>query len=198
MTDPPEITELLLALGRGEDGALERLTPLVIDELRVLASRYMGRERQGHLLQTTALINEAYLKLIDQRRVQWRNRQHFYAVAATCMRRILCDHARAEMADRRGGRAAHVPVSEAEPLTYEKAAELLALDEALNKLSKQDERKSRVVELRYFGGYSVEEVAEMLGLSERTVAKDWEMARDWLRRELTNVALGERSGGRVS
>ena len=188
MSDTPEITEILLALGRGEEGALERLTPLVIDELRKLAARYMGRERQGHILQTTALINEAYLRLIDQRRVRWRNRQHFYAVAATCMRRILCDYARAEVAEKRGGRAAHVPVSDAEPMTYEKAAELLALDEALTKLSKQDERKSRVVELRYFGGYSIEEIAEMLGLSERTVAKDWGMARDWLRRELTGAA----------
>lgn len=184
MNEPPEITELLLAWEQGDPVALERLMPLVMEELRRLAARYMRKENRGHLLQTTALVNEAYLKLTDQKRVHWQNRQHFYAIAATCMRRVLCDYARAETADKRGGRAEHVPIPDMELITIDKAAELLILDEALNKLAKQDERKSRIVELRYFGGYSVEEVAEMIGLSERTIAEEWKMARAWLRREM--------------
>lgn len=187
MEGSSEITELLLAWEQGDQGALERLMPLVMEELRRYATRYMRDEKQGHLLQTTALINEAYIKLIDQKRVHWRNRQHFYAIAATCMRRVLCDYARAETAEKRGGRADHIPISDIQPITFEKATELLILDEALNKLAKQDERKSQIVELRYYGGFSVKEVAKIMGLSERTIYNEWEMASAWLKREMMSI-----------
>ena len=184
MDSPQEITQLLLAWEQGDRSALERLLPLVEGELRRLAKTYMRRERSGHLLQTTALVNEAFLKLVDQRRVHWKNREHFFGIAATCMRRILCDHAKTVLREKRGGGMEHIALSDAPPLSFEKSVELLELDEALHKLAGQDARKCQIVEMRYFGGYSVKEVAELLGVSESTIEQEWSMARAWLRREL--------------
>jgi RNA polymerase sigma factor (TIGR02999 family) len=181
---PQEMTELLAAWSNGDRQALDRLLPLVEEELHRLAHRYMSREREGHTLQTTALVNEAYLRLIDQRGVRWQNRAHFFAIAAEMMRRILIDHARKQAYQKRGGGARHLPLDEAAVLTNERAAELVALDEALQNLAKVDERKARVIELRYFGGLSVEEVAEVLGVHPDTVTREWRRARAWLHREL--------------
>jgi RNA polymerase sigma factor (TIGR02999 family) len=163
---------------------LERLLPLVEKELRLIAGNYMRKETPGHVLQTTALVNEAFIRLVDQRRVHWQNRAHFFGVAAMCMRRVLLDYAKGQARDKRGGGAEHTALSDAPPLPVEKSVELLALDEALHKLSKQDARKSRIVELRYFGGCTVEETAQCLGVSEATVAREWRLARAWLQREL--------------
>ena len=170
MNSSPEITQLLLAWGQGDPDALAQLMPLVEKELRQTAKRMMRKEAPGHLLQTTALVNEAYLRLVDQSRVQWQNRAHFFGIAAICMRRVLVDYAREQRRDKRGGGAEHLALSDAPPLPYEKGIELLALDEALQKLAKQDARKSRIVEMRYFLGCTVEEVAEFLGVSVETVA----------------------------
>jgi RNA polymerase sigma-70 factor (ECF subfamily) len=180
---PHEITDLLQAWARGDQTALEKLVPLVMKELRGLAKSYMRREKPGHVLQTTALINEAYIKLIGQNRVHWQNRSHFYAIAACCMRRVLTDYAKTSQRLKRGGDAQRVSLSAA-ILSTDQSEELLALDAALSKLVEKDERKSRIVELRYYGGYTVEEIAEMLGISEVTVARDWRLARAWLRREI--------------
>jgi RNA polymerase sigma factor (TIGR02999 family) len=180
---PHEITDLLQAWARGDQTALEKLIPLVMEELRRLAKSYMRREKLGHILQTTALINEAYIKLIGQNRVHWQNRTHFYAIAAQCMRRVLTDYAKTNLRAKRGGSAQHVSLSAA-ILSTERSEELLALDAALSKLGENDERKSKIVELRYYGGYTEGEIADMLGVSEVTVARDWRMARAWLRREL--------------
>ena len=152
----------------------------------------MRKEAPGHLLQTTALVNEAYLRLVDQSRVQWQNRAHFFGIAAICMRRVLVDYAREQGRDKRGGGAEHLALSDALPLPDEKGIELLALDEALQKLAKQDARKSRIVEMRYFLGCTVEEVAEFLGVSVETVAREWRLARAWLRRELGAAPTGVR------
>ena len=183
---PQEITDLLKAWERGDLSALEKLTPLVETELRRLAKTYMRREKSGHILQTTALINEAYIKLIGQNRVHWQSRSHFYAIAAQCMRRVLTDYARTNHRAKRGGSAKPVSLSAA-LLSTEQSEELLALDSALHKLAEKDERKSKVVELRYFGGYTVADIADMLGISEVTVARDWRLARAWLRRELNST-----------
>lgn len=158
--------------------------PLVMGELRRLARGYLRRERPGHTLQTSALVNEAYLRLANQKQVRWQNRNHFYAIAAQCMRRILVDYAKARRRDKRGGGAQQVELSEAVSMTIEQSKELLALDEALERLAAEDGRKSKVVELRYFGGYGVEEIAGILGVSEATVARDWRLSRAWLRREI--------------
>jgi RNA polymerase sigma-70 factor (ECF subfamily) len=179
---PHEMSELLAAWSDGDREALDKLLPLVERELHQLAHRYMSRERPDHTLQTTALVNEAYLKLIEQREVRWQNRAHFFGIAAQVMRRILIDHARGHAYQKRGAGAAHVPLDEAAVLTDERAAELVALDEALNHLATIDERKARVVELRYFGGLSVEEVAEILKVSPDTVTREWRRARAWLRK----------------
>ena len=168
----------------GDESALNKLMPLVYDELRRLAHRYMNREREGHTLQTTALVNEAYLRLVDQSEVHWENRTHFFAVAARVMRHILVDHAREHSRAKRGGKAPIVSLDEAATLTPERAREVLALDEALNELAKIDKRKSEVVELRYFGGLSVEETAEVLKVSPITVMRSWSFAKVWLLREL--------------
>jgi RNA polymerase sigma-70 factor, ECF subfamily len=181
-----EITELLQAWEQGRQSALEKLMPLVMGELRRLAKSQLRRERPGHTLQTTALVNEAYLKLVEQNRVHWQNRSHFFAIAAQCMRRILVDYAKTRLREKRGGAARQVELSEAISLSVEQSQELLALDAALKKLAAEDERKSKVVELRYFGGYGVAEIAEMLDVSEATVARDWRMARAWLRREISD------------
>jgi RNA polymerase sigma factor (TIGR02999 family) len=181
---PHAITQLLIDWGNGDRAALDRLIPLVEGELHRLARRYMQRERPGHLLQTTALVNEAYLRLVDQSRVQWQNRAHFFAVAAGVMRRILLDHARAQHRLKRGGDLSRLDLDAAATLASAEAAEMIALDEALDRLGDLDERKGRIVELRYFGGLSGEEIAHVLGVSPVTVARDWDFARAWLRREM--------------
>ncbi len=184
MPSPQQMTELLAAWSDGDREALERLLPLVERELHRLAHHYMNRERDGHTLQTTALVNEAYLKLCDQTRVRWQNRAHFFAIAATSMRRFLANHARDRHRDKRGGRAVQVSLSEVAVISAEKSDELLALDEALGRLAEFDPRKARVVELRHFGGLTAAEVAEVLGVSVVTVERDWKAAKAWLAREV--------------
>jgi RNA polymerase sigma-70 factor, ECF subfamily len=187
MSSPPEasqITELLISWGNGDRAALERLLPLVERELHRLAAHVRVREHGDHTLQTTALINETFLRLVDQNRVRWQNRAHFYGVAAQIMRRVLLNYARDKRRDKRGGGAFKVSLSEADAASEQRSVELLALDEALKRLSAIDERKGRVVELRYFGGLSVKETAEVLNVSAVTVARDWDMARAWLAREM--------------
>ena len=179
-----EITQLLLAWNGGDEQALDRLMPLVQDELHRLAHRYMAGEHPGHALQTTALINEAYLRLIDSSRVRWQNRSHFFAVSAQLMRRILVDFARARNKLKRGGDAVQVSLDEAMVVPHEPSADLIALDDALKTLATFDERKSKVIELRFFGGLSVEETAEVLKVSPVTVMRDWGLAKVWLLREL--------------
>lgn len=188
MTTPSskEVTELLLAWNSGDEAALEQLMPLVYDELHRLAHRYLGGERAGHMLQTTALVNEAYLRLIDASRVQWQNRAHFFAVSAQLMRRVLVDFARARQYQKRGGGAQQVSLEEALVVSMERGAELIALDDALTTLAAADERASQVVELRFFGGLSIEESAAVLGISPETVKRDWQWAKVWLLRELSN------------
>ena len=183
---PHDVTGLLVAWSQGNAAALDRLTPLIYDELRRMARRRLGHER-GEPLQATALVHEAYLKLIDQRSVRWQNRAHFYAIAARLMRRILIDHARTRNAARRGGRAQRVSLDLAAEAPA-RAADLVELDEALRELAEIDLRKSQVVELRFFGGLSVEEVAEVLGVSAVTVGRDWSTARAWLHRALERGA----------
>src|SRR5262247_1065086 len=187
-----EVTQLLLAWGDGDKAALEELTPLVYAELRRLAVRYMRRERAGHPLQTTALANEAYVRLIDLRQVRWQNRAHFFGVAAQLMRHILVDFARARRRAERGGYKQQVPLEEAEVVSKERDADFIALDDALKSLAEIDPRKSRMVELRFFGGLTVEETAEPLNVSPRTVMREWSLARDWLYRELSKGKEGGR------
>ncbi|MBI3425247.1 MAG: sigma-70 family RNA polymerase sigma factor [Acidobacteria bacterium] len=184
-TTSPEVTRLLLAWNNGEQAALDQLLPLVNAELRQLAKRYMRRESPGHTLQTSALVNEAYLRLIDQKQVQWQNRAHFLGIAAQLMRRILIDHARKAHYAKRGGGALRVSLDETAAVTEAKAAELLAVDEALEKLTAMDARKGRLVELRFFGGLTEEETAEVLGVSVPTVQRGWRAAKAWLHRMLT-------------
>lgn len=180
---PQDITELLLAWSEGNPDALQKLTPLVYQELHRLARHYMAGERTGHTLQSTALVNEAYLRLVQSSRVQWQNRAHFFAVSAQLMRRILVDFARSRQYAKRGGKAPVLSLDDV-PLSVEPCAALVALDDALKALSAVDERKSQVVELRFFGGLTVEETAEVLKVSVETVMRDWRLARVWLRREL--------------
>ena len=186
MTELPssEITGLLVDWSNGDQTALERLLPLVEQELHRLAHNYMRREKQDHTLQTTALVNEAYLKLVDQKKTHWQNRAHFFAIAAKIMRRILLNYARDQHRKKRGGKAIQVSLSEAAVVFLEQTEELIALDEALQRLAVLDERKSRVVELRYFGGLDVNETAEVLKVSPITVLRDWRFARAWLSREI--------------
>src|SRR5215510_7095547 len=179
-----EITQLLLAWSDGDQAALEKLTPLVYAELRRLAKGYMFGERPGHTLQTTALINEAYLRLIDWKNVRWQNRAHFFGVSAQLMRRILVDFARSRHYAKRGGQVHPVSLEEAAVVSQERDADLVALDDALNTLAAIDPPQSQVVELRFFGGLSVEETAEVLKISPRTVMREWSLARAWLYREL--------------
>lgn len=180
-----EVTQLLIDWGKGDAAALDRLLPLVHGELRKMARRYMARQNPGHTLQTTALINEAYLKLVGQQEKHFQNRAHFFGVAAQAMRSILVDYARAKQYEKRGGGAPKVPLDEALTVSAERAAEVVALDDALQELAKLDPRKCRVVELRYFGGLSVEETAQVLNISAVTVMRDWSMAKSWLHRELS-------------
>jgi RNA polymerase sigma-70 factor, ECF subfamily len=189
-TNSAEITTLLKAWSSGDQSVLDRLTSLVHDELRHLAHRYMRHERAGHTLQTTALVNEAFVRLVSVKDVDWRDRVHFFAVSARIMRRILIDAARARASAKRGGRVQRVAHSEPIDLdqlpsaTVERAAELCALDDALTTLSQMDARRAQVIELRFFGGLTVEETAEVLNLSPQTVMRDWKLARSWLAREL--------------
>jgi RNA polymerase sigma factor (TIGR02999 family) len=183
---PKEVTQLLIAWSNGEEEALEKLVPLVYDELRRIARRYMRREPAGHTLQTTALVNEAYLRMIEQKGMKWQNRAHFFAISAQLMRRILVGMARARHAHKRGGEARQVSLDEALVISEERASELVALDEAMNELAALDPRRSRVVELRYFGGLSVEETAEVLKISPETVMRDWKRAKAWLYTELNS------------
>jgi RNA polymerase sigma factor (TIGR02999 family) len=180
------ITQLLLTWNDGNPEALEKLMPLVYDELHRQAARFLRRERADHTLQTTALIHEAYLKLVAEREMNWESRTHFFAIAANIMRRILVDYARARNAEKRGGDYLKIPLEEAEAVAgKEKDIDLMALDEALTKLEKIDRRQARIVELRYFGDLTLEETAKALDVSRTTVADDWAMARAWLHRELT-------------
>ena len=188
MTDTPEqeVTALLASWTEGDEDALNRLLPLVEQELRRLARQQMRFERPGHVLQATALVNEAYLRLVDIQRMRWQNRAHFFAVAARLMRRILVDAARSQQYQKRGGRTPHVALDEALLVSTEAPEQLVALDDALKALGAVAERKSQVVELRYFGGLSVEETAEVLKISRETVLRDWKFAKTWLLRELSH------------
>ncbi|MGE5359371.1 MAG: sigma-70 family RNA polymerase sigma factor [Bacteroidales bacterium] len=191
---PPDVTRLLLAWRDGDDRALEQLTPLVYGELRKLAHARMRAENPGGSIDTTALVNEAYLRLVDARRVSWQNRTHFYALCAQAMRRILVDAARRRRSLKRGGGGEVViPLDESPPISSERDADLLALDEALTDLANTEPRQGQVVELRYFGGLSIEETAGVLNVSPQTVKRDWTMAKLWLLRALSR---GQRAAGR--
>jgi RNA polymerase sigma-70 factor (ECF subfamily) len=182
--DPHDVTALLLAWRAGDEGALERIVPRVHGELQKIARRCMRGERPDHSLQPTALLNEAYLRLVDVRRVNWQNRTHFLAMSARIMRRVLVEAARARRYRRRGADACRVTLAEDLMVSEPPDVDIIALSEALDEFAQIDQRKSRVVELRYFGGLTVEETAEALGISAETVARDWRIARAWLRREL--------------
>lgn len=196
VAEPRErITELLLELGRGQERAADVLVPLVYDELRRIASRQLRRESVGHTLNTTGLVHEAYLRLVDQTRVQWINRAQFFAVAARIMRRILLDHARRVSASKRGGGWQRLELEHAEVPIEERAAELVALDEALERLSALNPRLTQVVECRFFGGMTEEETAAALGVTDRTVRRDWVKAKGWLHRELEAPSGDVRSEG---
>ena len=187
MPEPPDeqVTALLARWTEGDQEALHQLLPMVERELRRLARRQMGGERPGHLLQPTALVNEAYLRLVDIQQIRWQNRAHFYAVAARLMRRILVDTARSQQYQKRGGGTHRVTFDEALPISTDTPEQLVALDDALEALAAVAERKSRVVELRYFGGLTIEETAEVLKISPETVMRDWKFAKTWLLRELS-------------
>lgn len=183
---PQQVTQLLIAWGNGDKAALEQLLPLVYEELHRLARQYMRRERNRNTLQTSALVNEAYMRLVDQKDVQWQNRAHFFAIAAQLMRRILVDHARKRNYQKRGGDARRVTLDETLIVSDERAAEVVALDDALTSLADLDERKSKIVELRFFAGLSIEETAEILAVSPGTVMRDWTLAKAWLRRAIAS------------
>lgn len=187
MFNQAEITQLLTALGDGDKNVRDRLFELVYDELRRLASAYLRQERSGHTLQTTDLVHEAYFKLVDQKEVEWQNRAHFFGVAAQAMRRILVDYARAHQAAKRGGGQTKISLHETAIIPDEHPEEIVALDEALTRLATLDERQSRIVELRFFGGRTIEETAQILALSAATVKRDWSMARAWLYREMQQL-----------
>jgi RNA polymerase sigma factor (TIGR02999 family) len=188
VTSPQEITQLLVAWSQGDEAALEKLTPLVYQELHRLAHRYLGRERTGHTLQTTALVHEAYLRLLDRQQLEWQNRAHFFAISAQLMRRILVDFARARRYRKRGGDAQQITFDEAAVVAPERSADFIALDDALNSLAKLDQRQAQVVELRFFGGLTIEETAEVLKVAPITVRRDWSLAQTWLLRELRRGA----------
>lgn len=198
MSESQEVTQLLSALTQGEDGAASKLIPVVYQELRSLAANCMRRERVDHTLQATALVHEAYLKLVEQRSVNWQSRAHFFGIAAQLMRRILIDHARGHSRQKRGGEQKKVSLDEAFVFLEEQADELLAVDDSLNRLAEIDPRQARVVELRFFGGLSVEEAAEVLEVSPKTVKRDWSVAKAWLYADLNERhgidarAMGER------
>lgn len=180
------ITQMLLDWSGGDKAALERMMPIVYGELHRLAHRYMNRERAGHTLQTSALVNEAYLRLVDQRNVKWNNRAHFFAIAAQMMRRILVDYARSHLYAKRGAGAVHLSLTKAEALSKEPTAEVTVLDEALTKLESIDPQQARVVELRFFGGLTIKETAEAMVISVDMVKREWSTARAWLYREMSS------------
>ena len=184
MKDSGEITQLLMAWKEGDQAALDDLMPMVEAELRQIAHRFMRREEGNHTLQTTALVNEAYLKLINQRSMSWQNRSHFFAISAQIMRRILINYARDRRAEKRGGDVLRVNLDDAFTMSDEKSDELIALDDALERLEKFDELKSRIVEMRYFGGLTIEETAEVLGIAPPTVSLHWRLAKAWLAAEI--------------
>jgi RNA polymerase sigma-70 factor, ECF subfamily len=187
----PDITQLLRDWSNGDRDAPAELMPLVYRELRRLADSYMSHERDGHTLQPTALVNEAFLRLIDQTRVNWQNRAHFFGIAAQLMRRILLDYARAHKTEKRGGVVKRLSLDEVAILPAQRAADLIALDEALQELARFDERKSQIVELRFFGGLGVDETAEVLGIHRATVLRDWAVAKAWLHRELSKESAAD-------
>src|SRR6476619_1107530 len=182
VNDPaePDVTALLCRWSEGDEKAPEQLVPLVYQELRDLARRYLQRERGDHTLQPTALVHEAYLRMVDQSRIQWQNRAQFFGIAAQLMRRILVDHARAHIAEKRGGQVERISLEDAQISPEERAAELVELDAALTELAAVDLRKSRIVELRFFGGLSIDETAEAMGVNSATVRRDWTVAKTWL------------------
>jgi RNA polymerase sigma factor (TIGR02999 family) len=184
---PQEITQLLMNWSQGDKDALDQLVALVYPELRRLAKRHMGRENSAHTLQTSALINEAYLKLVDQQNIRWQNRAHFFAVAAQVMRHILVDHARTRNYAKRGGGAHKLPLDEAVTLTEQRAGELIALDDALRDLAALDQRRSQIIELRFFGGLTLEETAEVMELSPSTVQREWRAAKAWLHHTMSRA-----------
>ncbi|NUQ65069.1 MAG: sigma-70 family RNA polymerase sigma factor [Pirellulales bacterium] len=189
MDDPSsQTTAILQAVEAGDRAAVDRLVPLVYTELRALAASHLQRESPGHTLQPTALVHEAFLKLADQQRVHWQGRTHFFAVGAQIMRRILVDHARAKKTARRGAGRLRVPIEEGVTVSPRSEEDVLAVDEALERLAQIDGRQARIVELRFFGGLSVDEVAEAMGISKRTVEREWTAVRAWLRRELAEDA----------
>jgi RNA polymerase sigma factor (TIGR02999 family) len=190
-TSPQEVTKLLVDWSNGDREALEQLTPLVYGELRRLAGRYLRKERPDHTLQSTALVHEAYLRLIDQRSVKWQNRAHFFGVAAQMIRRILVDHARSRHAVKRGAAAPRLSLDEAIALPDRKDLDLVALDDALNSLANIDPQQARIVELRFFTGLTVEETAEVLGISPATVKRDWVTAKAWLYRDISRAMSNE-------
>ena len=181
-----QITQMLVDWSSGDQAALDRLTPLVHGELHRLAHHYMNRERGGHTLQTSALVNEAFLRLVDQRSVKWNNRAHFFAIAAQMMRRILVDYARSHLYAKRGGGAIHVSLDHAELVSNQPSADVTALDEALTKLESLDPQQARVVELRFFGGLTIKETSEVMKISVDMVKREWSTARAWLYREMTD------------
>lgn len=187
----PDVTVLLDNWSKGDQNALDQLTPVVYDELRRLAASYMRRERQDHTLQSTALVNEAYLKLVDQKNVVWQNRAHFFGIAAQMIRRILVDHARAHKAEKRGGGAGVLSLDEAIGVPEKRDIEILSLNDALTRLSELDPQQGRIVELRFFTGLSIEETAEVVGVSPATVKREWAAARAWLFREISRKPEGE-------
>jgi RNA polymerase sigma factor (TIGR02999 family) len=194
--DEPEradLTKLLIDWCGGDQRALDRLFPVVFEQLRSQAGRFLQKERADHTLQATALVNEAFLRLIDQTRVRWQNRAHFFAVCAQMMRRILVDHARGHRADKRGGAARRVPMDDVTGLARDSDVDVVALDDALTELARLDERQARVVELRFFGGLSIEEAAEVMGISRATANREWAMARAWLHLQLTGEDAGANS-----
>jgi RNA polymerase sigma factor (TIGR02999 family) len=182
-----EVTQLLVAWGNGDQTALDQLMPLVYSELHRIAHRYIKKERPGHTLQTSALLNEAFMRLVDQREVTWQSRAHFFAIAAQMMRRILVDYARSRRYAKRGGDAQEVSFDEELVISRQRSADVVALHEALNNLAMIDERKSKVVELKFFGGLSIEETAEVLGVSQGTVMRDWTLAKAWLRLAMSST-----------
>ena len=181
---PPNITQLLVAWNGGDKAALDQLIPIVYEELRRQASNYLRRERPGHTLQTTALIHEAYVRLVDQKNVHWQNRAQFFGIAAQLMRRILVDHARTKHRAKRGGSAVRVSLTDTTAVTKDANLDLIEIDEALNRLAKIDEQQAQIVEMRFFSGLSVEETAAALNISPATVKRDWRVAKAWLHRSL--------------
>jgi|ERR1051326_307003 RNA polymerase sigma factor (TIGR02999 family) len=183
--DAHEVTQLLIQWSNGDRAALDKLMPLIYEELRRLARHYMRRERSGHTLQTTALVNEAYLRLINRKHVHWQNRAHFFAIAAQLMRSILVDHARSHAYAKRGGGAHKIALDEVMVISQQRAAEVVALDEALKQMAEIDPQQARIVELRFFGGLTIEEAAEVMGLSPATIKREWATAKAWLYHELS-------------